>query len=143
MQYLDWYLALSTHCLYLLLLNFANDPRFLTNSDRVVNRAALDAVIVSVFSIRLLSEIRPKLDLAGIAYGEVRSLDDLSRHPALRRQDTIINGKLTKTVASPINGSKQAKARIPELGAQNLLIRQEFMGAQKPDGRRIPRKKTS
>ena len=104
----------------------ADDPRFSSNTDRVANRRALDQIIANVFGVTQLLEIRARLDLAGIAYGEVRSLAELSRHPALRRQDTIINGKITKTVASPISGSKKAKTSIPKLGGQSLLIRQEF-----------------
>ena len=79
-----------------------------------------------VFGMTLLSDVRTRLDQAGIAYGEVRSLADLSQHPALRRQDTIINGNLTETVASPISGPVKVKAYIPKLGGQTLSIRDEF-----------------
>ena len=107
----------------------AVDSRFFENADRVVNREVLDQIVSGVFGQTLLSDVRARLDQAGIAYGEVRSLADLSQHPALKRQDTIINGNRTKTVASPISGPVKVKAYIPKLGGETLSIRDEFTEA--------------
>lgn len=62
----------------------ATDPRFTSNSLRVLHREALDAIIVPAFAALDRQAIVDRLEGARIAYGRVSSMEDVSRHPQNR-----------------------------------------------------------
>ncbi len=55
----------------------AEDPRFRSNQDRVVNRAALIAILDDVFASRPLAVWRERLDAAGIPNGPMQTVDQV------------------------------------------------------------------
>lgn len=61
----------------------ADDPRFVTNSDRVTHRRALDSLIVERFSSNDSSAVRAQLTAAGIAHARITDIADLATHPQL------------------------------------------------------------
>ena len=65
----------------------ADDPRFATNTDRVANRADLDAIIAAETGALELEELTARLDDAAIAYGRQNTVREFIVHPQLRARD--------------------------------------------------------
>ena len=105
-----------------------DDPRFNSNNARVANRDAMDAVISAVLAGYNRVALQEKLLKAGIAYGAVSTVSDLSKHPQLRRQPMLVNGEIVQMVASPIiTDSEDGQfADAPQLGEHTDPVRQEF-----------------
>ena len=110
-----------------------DDPRFLTNELRVMDRVALDQIIELVFSGLRKQELEIRMEKASIAFGWLNSVSDLSVHPQLRR--VSVKGELGEImqVASPIqiqnnegNISCDSWGGIPAVGEHDEQIRQEF-----------------
>jgi formyl-CoA transferase len=76
-----------------------SDPRFATNSDRVVRRVELAAAIEDVFRTDGAEAWLGKLAAAGIPAGKVRTLDDVYAWP-----QTLSQGLLVE-VADPVLGT--------------------------------------
>jgi formyl-CoA transferase len=62
-----------------------NDPRFSNMVERVKNRALTDGIVANCFASMTRDELLKRLADADIAFAEVNSMDDLARHPHLRR----------------------------------------------------------
>lgn len=62
----------------------ARDPRFVSNEQRVANRPALEAAIDEVAAALTTAEFERRLDRHAIAYGRIRTLDEVLEHPQLR-----------------------------------------------------------
>jgi succinate--hydroxymethylglutarate CoA-transferase len=58
-----------------------DDPRFVTNQDRVANRAVLVEILNETFSILDAKEWLEKLQKAGIPSGPINSIQDVFNHP--------------------------------------------------------------
>ena len=104
------------------------DPRFATNVARLDNRPALDEVIESVTATLPRTEMRARLDKAGVPYGAINSVDDLIAHPQLKRLPVGLNDGRFETVAPPaafVDDSVEL-GPVPALGAHSALIRSEF-----------------
>ena len=67
-----------------------NDPRFVTNSDRVANRAALAKILNEAFAQKDASEWLAKLQEADIPSGPINTIPDVFNHP----QATVRNFKV-------------------------------------------------
>ncbi|WP_320178927.1 CaiB/BaiF CoA-transferase family protein [Roseovarius pacificus] len=78
-----------------------SDPRFVSNNKRVANRDALEALISEVSKGLSLQEFRTRLARANIAFGAVNSVDDLGKHPALRRRDVTTEDNETIAIPAP------------------------------------------
>jgi crotonobetainyl-CoA:carnitine CoA-transferase CaiB-like acyl-CoA transferase len=65
----------------------ADDPRFAGNAARVAHRVGLDAMVAAVFAGLPLAEAVARLDAAGIAYGQQRTIRELAEHPQLAARD--------------------------------------------------------
>lgn len=103
-----------------------NDPRFHTNALRVENRDPLDAWIEETTLTLKRSEMVDRLEQAGIAYGRLSTLEDLSRHKALRRQEIDNGGKPLSVVSSPIAPLPASPPKLPMLDANGSDLRSEF-----------------
>ena len=55
----------------------AEDPRFHTNKDRVLNRAALIAILDDIFAAQPIAEWEARLDTAGIPNGPMQTVDQV------------------------------------------------------------------
>lgn len=104
------------------------DPRFDTNSRRVVNRAALDAHILEAFASLTRDDIVARLEASRIAYGRISSIADLSRHPQNRYS-------AVRTPAGPItmlgpgtlyDGVAVEPGPVPALGQHTQDVLAEF-----------------
>ncbi len=103
-----------------------NDKRFSDNASRVINRAALDDAIDAADGGLKLVEFVDRLERAGIAYGRVSTLEDLTSHPALKRE-TIKDGEGSlQVIASPLPVARNSNARLPAIGEHTSAVRKEF-----------------
>lgn len=107
------------------------DPRFASNNDRVANRDALEHAISAVTCTMTQQEFRARLAEAGIAFGAVSSVEDLGRHPALRRcTATTETGATIEMPAPPIRWIETQVPVVlgaaPALGANGSALRAEF-----------------
>lgn len=106
----------------------AEDPRYATNPQRVVNRCELDADIDSVFGALDCDQVIQRLASAGIAYGRLSTLDDLVAHP----QNTFIQvassaGEIELLAPPPIVPDEPEQyGPVPDLGAHDAKVRHEF-----------------
>ena len=111
--------------------DIALDLRFKSNPERVENRSALDEMIRPAFARYGREQAARQLEAAGIAYGFVNSIADLSNHPQLRRMtvDTP-SGPIEMTApAARIDGQPLQSGPIPALGEHSHGIREEFREA--------------
>jgi crotonobetainyl-CoA:carnitine CoA-transferase CaiB-like acyl-CoA transferase len=103
-------------------------PGFASNVERVANRATVDAHIAAVFAALDRAAAVARLRAAGTAYGFVRDVADLSRHPALRRVEVATPGGPVSLPAPPVSGPEgpPSLGPVPALGEHSGKIRAEF-----------------
>lgn len=65
----------------------AGDERFVNNSARTSNRAALTQAIEDAFAGQSAEQVGARLDAANIANGRVNTIEDLGAHAQLRARD--------------------------------------------------------
>lgn len=109
------------------------DERFASNNARVTNRDALDAEINSVVSGLTTKEFRDRLLEGSIAFGAINTLDDLSRHPGLRRKSVVTSGGITLDIPAPPIRRTDDEAipqSAPKVGAHTAAILAEFAKQQ-------------
>jgi crotonobetainyl-CoA:carnitine CoA-transferase CaiB-like acyl-CoA transferase len=104
------------------------DERFATNTGRVAHRKVLDALIEPLFAAIDRTEAIRRLDAARVAWGELRELSDLPRHPALRRMLVALPDGRRVALPRPAGRStpRDAVPEVPALGADTDRIRAEF-----------------
>jgi len=106
----------------------ARDPRFDSNSNRVANRDALDAILRPVFAALPRDAMADRLRAARIAYGRVSDMDDLAQHPQARHVtvETPIGPVRMLAPGALMDGVARAPGPVPGLGAQTAEVRAEF-----------------
>ena len=84
--------------------------------------------IAAVFGRLSFDDLVARLRAAGIAYGAINSVAELSRHPQLRRLDIDTPSGPLQVVAPParVAGRQIETARVPALDQQGAAIRKEF-----------------
>lgn len=106
----------------------ASDPRFAGNAARVANRPALEQIVAASFAELDRSAAIALLDAAGIAFGSVNSVADLSQHSQLRRITVAAPHGTVSLPAPPaiLVGQTPPQGAVPALGAHSDAIRREF-----------------
>ena len=113
----------------------ADDARFANNLARVRNREATDVLVAAAFGAASRDDLVRRLDDADIAFAEVNGMDELSRHPHLRRA-------VTETPAGPVahpapaaifDGKPRALGAVPALGSHTRAV---INALGKPEERR-------
>ncbi|RKF12595.1 CoA transferase [Roseovarius spongiae] len=104
------------------------DPRFDTNSHRVANRVALDAIIRPVFANVPRDEMVSRLEAARIAYGRVSTMDDLTAHPQNRFVEVGSPTGPVRMLApgALADGEIPDFGDVPALGAHTDAVRADF-----------------
>lgn len=108
--------------------DLVDDPRFATNNARVANRSDMDHILRRGFLEFDLKALEAALDEAGIAFGAVNSVQQLSAHPQVRRWPMKVNGHEVAFVAPPLQTPfDDGHFRdVPEIGQHTDQIRAEF-----------------
>jgi crotonobetainyl-CoA:carnitine CoA-transferase CaiB-like acyl-CoA transferase len=108
--------------------DLAEDPLFSTNPQRVENRPQLEAELQAILGKWDRQLATERLDRARVAYGFVNSLDELSRHPQLRRvRVSTPSGPIEMPAkAAIVAGREPLEAAVPALGEHSDRLRNEF-----------------
>jgi crotonobetainyl-CoA:carnitine CoA-transferase CaiB-like acyl-CoA transferase len=108
----------------------ATDPRFASNSLRVANRPALEAIIIPVFAALPRETIIERLDQARIAFGRLSDMDDLMAHPQNRYVTVQTDAGEIEMLApgTIVQGQISAIGPVPSLGADDEKLRAELSG---------------
>ena len=102
-------------------------PDFATNPLRVENRKTLDTEIDPHFARASVADAQMQCERAGIAWARFTEVQDLGKHPALRRCDITLSDGTVVTVPRPAGRTDQFKAgKLPGLGEHTYAVRQEF-----------------
>jgi itaconate CoA-transferase len=110
----------------------ASDERFATNTARVRNRCALEAVIEGWFGARTQAEVLAALDRAGIANGAVNDVAGLRRHPQLAARgrwmevDSPVGPIPALLPPHNLQGAGTRAGRVPALGEHAREILEEL-----------------
>jgi formyl-CoA transferase len=98
--------------------NLPDDPRFANMVERVRNRVLTDGIVGDAFGKLTRDELLAKLAEADIAFAEVNSMDDLARHPHLRRIEVDTpNGKVSYPApAAIVVGEDRHYGKVPAIG---------------------------
>jgi crotonobetainyl-CoA:carnitine CoA-transferase CaiB-like acyl-CoA transferase len=107
-------------------------PGFADNMERLGNRAALNEIVQRRFAELSSAEAMRELELAGLAYGRLNDIGDVSSHPHVRRVAVDTPGGSVNLIApaATYNEMHPELRSVPALGAHTQAIRQEF-GARK------------
>ena len=109
-------------------------PGFADNMQRLGNRAALDEIVQRRFLELSSEEAMRELERAGLAYGRLNDIGDLSLHPHVRRVavDTP-EGDVNVIAPAAIYNEIHPELRpVPALGAHTEAVRQEFGARRRP-----------
>ncbi len=104
------------------------DPRFASNSQRVANRAAQDAVIAEAFSRFDAEGLAEALRRANIAFGRYNTVGEFARHSQLRRAEIGTPSGPVSIPAPPqiFDGEPVPLGPAPGIGEHSDMIRREF-----------------
>ncbi|MEL0132495.1 MAG: CaiB/BaiF CoA-transferase family protein [Rhodobiaceae bacterium] len=106
----------------------ATDPRFDSNNNRVANRDALEEILAGVFASAPREDIIERLDAAGVAFGRLTDLQDLTAHPQNRFITVRSDGGEIELMAPGFvtRGEDLQYGPVPSLGQHTDAIRAEF-----------------
>jgi formyl-CoA transferase len=100
------------------------DERFATNLDRVRNRVQTDGLVAKVFGAATRDALVERLNAAEIAFGEVNGMEELSRHPQLRRAELDTpQGRISyPSPAALFDGASRKPGAVPAVGAHTSSV---------------------
>lgn len=106
----------------------ANDEKFCSNNLRVQNRKELNKLIKNAFVQKDLAQVIEALEKANTAYGQVRTVREMSNHPALRKWPMVVNGKPLDLIAPPVQTpwDEGRFSPSPKLNQHGPELREEF-----------------
>lgn len=117
-------------CRYLGVEALADDPRFLTNGDRVVNRQALRDVLEAILAEKDGTQLCEALLAAGVPAGPVRTVPEAFAHPhTAHRQMSLPIGPVQRGTGIPVKLSRtpgQVQGPAPTLGQHSREVLQEL-----------------
>jgi crotonobetainyl-CoA:carnitine CoA-transferase CaiB-like acyl-CoA transferase len=107
----------------------AGDERFNSNHQRVQHRAALHAILDEAFGSLPLDEVLARLQRARTAYGQVRTVAEMARHPALRTWPMPVGDRQLDLVAPPVRAPWDSGRfdPAPSLDQHGDALRAEFL----------------
>ncbi len=105
-----------------------DDPRLESNRQRVANRNHVDELINRVFSTLDQTSLTSLLTEAGIAFGRLNDVSELSQHPQLRRSQVETPSGPAQIPAAAAIRSNHSKVtlKVPSTGEHSEKIRLEF-----------------
>ena len=114
---------------------FANDPRFRTNRDRIANSKALIDLLQDIFVTRTYDEWEKVLLETGVPMGAINNIAQLVNHPQVKARGSLVEmahpraGKV-KMVGVPVRMSRtpgSVRTPAPRLGEHTDQVMREFM----------------
>lgn len=114
----------------------ADDPRFATNPQRVINRAALIPQLQAAFAACAVDELLKQLEAAGVPAGRINTLDRVLSDPQVLHRQMIIEvehpiaGRI-KLLGVPYKFSQtpaEVKAAPPLLGQHTAEVLTHLLG---------------
>jgi itaconate CoA-transferase len=116
--------------------SLADDARFATNLARVRHRPLTDGMVAKAFAAATHDDLARRLGEADIAFAEVNGMEELSRHPHLRRSriETPQGEIAYPAPAAIFDGKPRRLGAVPELGSHTKAVLRE--AAEWPQGRR-------
>ncbi|RWK87189.1 MAG: CoA transferase [Mesorhizobium sp.] len=102
-------------------------PGLADNMERLGNRARLDEIIKRRFSELRCEEAMQELEAAGLAYGRLNEISDVSQHKHVRRVEVDTpEGPVQAIAPAAIFNSERPSLRpVPALGAHTESVREE------------------
>jgi crotonobetainyl-CoA:carnitine CoA-transferase CaiB-like acyl-CoA transferase len=105
----------------------ADDPRFVTETDRVANASALIAAVAEIFLTQDLAHWRALLDRAGLVFGIVAAPGDIVDDEQARLSGAVVPfaDDSMMTVSTPfwLDGQEKIRPRhAPELGEHSTAV---------------------
>lgn len=94
-----------------------DDPRFLTNPDRVRNRAELEEIVGRFFAGRTVAENLSHFEDRGVTVGPICDIRDLMEHPFVQGREVI------ETYGDPDFGELPMHAPFPRLSDTPATVR--------------------
>jgi crotonobetainyl-CoA:carnitine CoA-transferase CaiB-like acyl-CoA transferase len=117
-----------------------HDPRFATNTDRLKNREALNAIIHDAFQGKSVDWLIERLSGAGVPCGRVRTINEVLADPQLAARDMLVEVPAGReTVRVPGNPIKLSgvpgieSGPAPALGEHTEEVRAAAAGSRKRD----------
>ena len=93
------------------------DPRFLTNPDRLRNRAELEGIVGAFFAEKTVAENLSYFEERGITVGPICDIADLMEHPYIQGREVV------KTYGDPDHWSLPMHAPFPRLSETPATVR--------------------
>jgi crotonobetainyl-CoA:carnitine CoA-transferase CaiB-like acyl-CoA transferase len=105
-------------------------PGFADNMERLAHRAQLDEIIEQRFSELSCHEAMQELEAAGLAYGRLNEVVDVSKHPHIRRVQVGTPEGAVETIAPAaiFNSERPSLRPVPALGCHTEAVREEVRG---------------
>jgi crotonobetainyl-CoA:carnitine CoA-transferase CaiB-like acyl-CoA transferase len=108
--------------------SLADDPRFRTNRDRVVNRDVLVPILADIFAGEPIATWTARLDTAGIPNGPIQTVDQVVADAQTRALGMIQEwpGSALSLIGLPLSfdGARPPLTKLaPELGEDNGAVR--------------------
>ncbi|MER8402198.1 CaiB/BaiF CoA-transferase family protein [Mesorhizobium sp. M1348] len=105
-------------------------PGFADNMERLGHRAQLDEIIERRFSELSCHNAMQELEAAGLAYGRLNEVADVSKHPHIRRVEVGTPEGTVETIAPAaiFNSERPSLRPVPALGAHTEAVREEVLG---------------
>ena len=97
--------------------DLVQDPRFLTNPDRVRNRSELENIVSAFFAKRTVEDNLAYFEERGITVAPICDIADLIKHPF------ILGRQVVKTYADPDHGALPMHAPFPKLSGTPGTVR--------------------
>ncbi len=114
----------------------AEDPRFNTNSQRIINRDALIPIIAGWMKTRTKAQWMEQLEAATVPCGPINNMQEVFEDPQVRHRQMRVDiphklGGIAPVVASPMRFSEtpvEYRLAPPMLGEHNAEIYTQLLG---------------
>lgn len=105
-------------------------PGFADNMERLGHRVQLNEIIERRFSELSCLNAMQELEAAGLAYGRLNEVADVSKHPHIRRVQVGTPEGSVETIAPAaiFNSERPSLGPVPALGAHTESVRDEVLG---------------
>jgi crotonobetainyl-CoA:carnitine CoA-transferase CaiB-like acyl-CoA transferase len=112
------------------LQGLAEDPRFVTNAQRLVNMDALRPLIATALAARPRHEWVARFEERGVPWGPINNLEQVFREPQVQHRDLLVHSSrpgMAKVpmVRNPLLIGSPVASAPPRLGEHNEEIRAE------------------